>query len=773
MLQGLLLVALLAVVFPGTFLRGEMISPGDMVFAIPPWSEHAPAEWDGTPRTLMSDVVTAFHPYYVLVRRALDAGEWPLWNDLELAGVPLLANMQSAPFYPPRLLHAFLDISVATTLYIILKLWLNGMTAYLCGRVLKLNAYAARFLSVAWMLSSFNLTWCNWSLPDVGVWLPVLFLSVESVLSERYRRGFFLMALGGAMSLFAGHPETAFTLCLGLGFYFAARLVWEGRWGHRLWKPIAVCSGAWAVALLVCSVQLLPFIEYLRHSSTYFDRSESQLRYVLNPGGLVSFWVPRFYGATRDGNPWGTLNSNVNGMLYPGMAVWMGVALLAACAGKRRRTDAESRLTRWYHRRDPRVVGLVAASVACVLLALDAPPFQNINRLPVFASLLCCYHIGFALFALPLLAAIGIDRWTRTPHRMRALGWPLLGLVPMAAIVAAGYLFSARLLGLLHMEDYVHRQLWIAAGAMLASLLIVAAHCVRPNAKRTVTLLTLALAADLLVANHGLNPTCPRSWIAPETELTSYLQSFEKPCRFGLGEGDIPAGFMVPYGLESWLGYDGLYPARIIRFMEALEKKAWGPVEPVRAINYFLSNPKYPRQIPPEAMERLELVATKDGLEVYRNPRAFSRAFLVGGVQVVDDERAMFRRMVDPDFDPAATALVESPPPSPITATAARVTGQTRILRHTTTHVAVEADADRDCVLVLADQYYPGWNAFVDGEPAAVFPVYHAFRGIALPAGKHLVEFKYAPVSFRLGLFLSVATLAASVIVGLRMLVAR
>ena len=98
------------------------------------------------------------------------------------------------------------------------------------------------------------------------------------------------------------------------------------------------------------------------------------------------------------------------------------------------------------------------------------------------------------------------------------------------------------------------------------------------------------------------------------------------------------------------------------------------------------------------------------------------------------------------------------------------MTGRTRMLRHTTTHVAVETRAAQDCVLVLADQHYPGWKATIDGAPTEVFPAYHAFRGIALPAGKHLVEFEYAPASFRLGLFLSVTALAASIVAGLRML---
>ena len=174
----------------------------------------------------MPDVVTAFHPYYTVTKEAISKGEWPLWNIYELAGMPLLANCQTAAFYPPRLLHCFLNVDVATTIYILLKLWLCGMAAFWCARTLALTLPASRFFSVAWMLASYNVIWCNWSLPDVSVWLPVLFAATELILEAQYRRGFLLTAIGGALILLAGHPETAFAMSLGLGRVFrgAARM---------------------------------------------------------------------------------------------------------------------------------------------------------------------------------------------------------------------------------------------------------------------------------------------------------------------------------------------------------------------------------------------------------------------------------------------------------------------------------------------------------------------------------------------------------------------
>jgi uncharacterized membrane protein YfhO len=58
----------------------------------------------------------------------------------------------------------------------------------------------------------------------------------------------------------------------------------------------------------------------------------------------------------------------------------------------------------------------------------------------------------------------------------------------------------------------------------------------------------------------------------------------------------------------------------------------------------------------------------------------------------------------------------------------------------------------------LADSYYPGWKAYVDGKEKPILRANHFFRAVALSKGAHVVEFKYDPLSFTIGAWISVFT---------------
>ena len=132
----------------------------------------------------------------------------------------------------------------------------------------------------------------------------------------------------------------------------------------------------------------------------------------------------------------------------------------------------------------------------------------------------------------------------------------------------------------------------------------------------------------------------------------------------------------------------------------------------------------------------------------------------MGAARLVEDEDAAFDAVLEPGFDPRREAIVEEPiaglAEQPLRPGAA---GGARIVEDEPERVAIEADANRRALLVLADVHYPGWKAEVDGEEVPIERVDYLLRGVALPAGRHTVEFRYEPLSWRIGWITSLAAL--------------
>ncbi len=750
-LHAAVLTVALAFVFPGVFLRGEVIAPGDTLFITPPWSHYAPEGYTGFKNKTLIDYLTAFYPIYAAAKSAIEQGEWPLWNPRELGGMPLLANYQSAVLYPPHLLHLWMDLPWAITLRILLRLWLCGMTAYLCARTIRLSPGVSRFFSLAWMLGSYNLLWSYWPLTDITAWLPVMFMAIEFALGGAYRKGFFTCAGGGVMMMLGGHPETAFTASLGLGLYFLARLVLDRQDGRPCWKPIGSMALAWTLILLVCAAQLLPFFEYLGNSYTLGWHNQYGDAFYWPFRALLSFWAPRYFLTSASNRTWGFPIPYYVAMMYIGLATWLGISLLA------------TRLTQPFaHRR--RALALIAAMMPCLLIPFHPPSLEWLLNLPVFRWTFSVYFAVFPLFALTLLGALGIDRWFAQRRRLAETAWLLLVIVPVVALAAAFYRFDAPLMHSLRIDDQVHRALGMAAILAALGVVVFAASCRWWRPRIAVAALSLILSVDLVMAVRGLEVTSPRSYLYPPTALTDYLRALPQPARVTSDFAGIPAGILSCYGIEELMGYEGIYPARMMRLQQALKASVWQAFEPVYASEYYLNDARFEPMFPVDRPGYFEKIATYDGIGVYRNRKALPRAYLAGSLEVLPSTDALIEQLGKPGWNPAGQVFTDVPPPKSFKNGVLASMGTAKVIRRTATRVSIEAEATGEAVLVLSDAYYPGWHAQIDGQDTPVFPVYHAYRGLIVPEGRHTIEFEYRPWTFRLGLAISTCTLLASVV---------
>ena len=125
-------------------------------------------------------------------------------------------------------------------------------------------------------------------------------------------------------------------------------------------------------------------------------------------------------------------------------------------------------------------------------------------------------------------------------------------------------------------------------------------------------------------------------------------------------------------------------------------------------------------------------------------------------------QRRCLRLLSSAGFDPTLEVVLDSEIPMP---PIRQLKATAKIVRYENELVTIATSADNEAILVLADSYYPGWKAFVDGREEVIRRANLFFRAVPLPAGNHTVEFRYEPRSFTFGLVISAATLITLIMV--------
>ena len=115
-------------------------------------------------------------------------------------------------------------------------------------------------------------------------------------------------------------------------------------------------------------------------------------------------------------------------------------------------------------------------------------------------------------------------------------------------------------------------------------------------------------------------------------------------------------------------------------------------------------------------------------------------------------------------WDPRRTALVTEPLAiASGSQTQPNVTpdGRAEITRYEPNRVDVKTDSSTASILVLSENHYPGWRAYVDGRRVDVLRVDYNLRGVILAAGAHQISFVYRPWSVMIGFLVSLLTALA------------
>lgn len=156
-------------------------------------------------------------------------------------------------------------------------------------------------------------------------------------------------------------------------------------------------------------------------------------------------------------------------------------------------------------------------------------------------------------------------------------------------------------------------------------------------------------------------------------------------------------------------------------------------------------------------------------IRIYRNAKAFPRAYFSTNVKFVNSEEAALsslKESAEKELPSVILEREENEKETKPTPASPAISKPVQILAESANQIKLKIETDRAGFVVLNDIYYPGWTARLDGKPVAIRKANYLMRAVYCTAGDHELVFSYEPDSFKYGLL----ALAAALLSGLVLL---
>ncbi len=714
---------------------------------------------------LTFDTVAYTGPNAALSAREWTAGRLPQWNDTPFGGIPHLANPQGDALYPLKLPFVYLDTFRAVEIVSLLHLLVlaTGMVLLLrCG--LGLRAPAGFVGAIALVGSGMVIARSIQFEQMVAIaWMPWVLLGIDRILSAARspRWALAFTAVVTAIMLTGAHPQPLFEFAP-----FAAGWALVRAYEHDALRRLGAVIGAAGAGVFLAAPQLLPAALFTSEGALI---GKQTLESVGNPAYVVQFH--RILNTVL-GDPFTPNPGFASGSNESMTAVGAGVVTLAALGA----------LACWQGRRRVTIAFLATSAALSLVLALGprTPVFRAAFRwVPGFnTERVPSRWRDVTVVALVLLAAYGVDAVARRKVHRRVA--PTAGLILALA-------FGVLLFGHPALPEWRVRVAWMAAVAViLGSTMVIARHGRRPLlalfAAGAVSVVPLVELGAVVPHNfpHLLSmPTAradhpgalPGMVAQRGGRLISYASDKLGDPRYLLDTVRPNANGLD--GIRSIDGYDGgvLVTKRWVAAVSALAGTAIRPEVLLKGQMQFPLDPNLwarfgVRWLLIDTAVQPAKVAAPDWhgpvlregtLELWENPVTVTEArlYVSAVARPVEVATADALRSAAADqavIEPGATGLdcqancgvvavaLERPHPGAIDAT---------------------VDATATSLLVVDEQYLPGWHATVDGRAAPVETADGMFAGLRLTPGIHRVSLRYTTPGLHLGLAMAASALLA------------
>ncbi len=700
------------------------------------------------------DFAEYVYPVRAFAAKHMSAGEIPFWNPYSFCGMPFMADVQTALFYPPNLL---LDMVSGGSPYpiknlqllIILHYFIAQCSMYVLGRKLNISLGGSTIAALSYGFSAPLVLHAFHPMQvEHLAWFPLIIACVYSALSMR---SVLYAVIGGlllGMTMLSGSPQ----MTLYIGFFIGLMTLWFSLSGilsktSNILQASATAGLGGAVLAIgfgVFCVQYLPVREIAslseRAEISYEKASVGSLEYKQ----LINTTVPKAFGSMspdqRNKAPFFLHERDY--YLYWDTAFYFGVCafILGLIAIQR-------------YWRDKLWMFFIGSALFAFLFAVGSNGFvfPVFFQLPFFNALRIPARMMFLFsFCFCLLAAKGWDALTENSKNSSSLR-PLIiaAAIPLffAFGAASGFMIdipSEKMESTIHGYGLVGILFVLAATALF---FLVQRKVIKSEMGAWIVVLLVFIDLNLALGDFNQSKRNPvkegqemfsdalRSQLLPAPPDSLFRVSMRAPGVIALKRNQG-----MTDGVMLYEGYNQLLLARrhpevgnIKRMLDLLNVKYEIAVDSLRGTAGFVRRPEY-----------------------------FPEAWMVYQTKVADEQS--IQKVLADSNDYHSLAVIETPLTSPLSSKkASEVNHAVRCTEYHDNHASYEVRTDESGLCCFSEIWYPAWRAYVDGRPADVYRVNYCLRGVVVPPGTHTVEWRFESETFRSGMNISLATLVLSV----------
>lgn len=752
----LILIGILGIFFYQFFLFGKIPFPGDLLVGeYNPWKTYsflgfAPG---GIPnKAQYFDVIRQLYPWKILSIESFKHLAIPLWNPYNFSGTPLLANNQSAVWYPVNLLYFLFPSFAAWALSVMFQPVLASFGTYLFVRKIGIGKWGSLLASIAYGYCLFQSVFLEYNtIGHTIAYLPWALLGIESLLQNRRITGSLFFVLSLVFSFFSGHIQIwAFSFLFVL-IYALFRLFSLKK--KLLFGIEMVILSIQVIALV--GIQLVPTLELINRAARVSQNYSFLIHnLLLQPYQLLLLLIPDMFG-----NP--ATRNYVLSDSYPGNAMYIGIIpfIFACYAFLKGKTD--------------KIILFFVGSSLVLLFFIVRTSFTEVFyqlQLPLFSTGSPSNALFLLSFSLSVLAGFGLEYYVQGKDKK------ILPLLISTIAIVGGTFFVSKIL---HLDTSARNILFSLLLLGVGSLAIGVGSFLRRKRVFIASFIILITLFDLFYFFQKFNPFVLPALIYPPTTVIAKVQHLAGNQRiWSYGDATVESNVWSLFHVADPNGYDPLYPRIYGEFIssskdgkihtsftnesrsDAVIASAYQEKDlaenPFRmklldatSVSYILSK----EVLPSDFLEEYhwETATSVDGWMLYKNTSALPRAFFVRSAVQYASPDDFSKKFYANDFDMHTSVLLEKKV-SGLSGTSGRVTHSS----YTPEHISLQTNTDGKELLVMTDTYYPGWKAYVDGRETPILKANFAFRAVEVPKGMHTIIFSYQPASFSVGAALTI-----------------